>query len=195
MKPPPELWFPTPNAYPGHASRDLIVVHSTRSGIERDPLLDWGSTINWFAKAHSQVSSQILVGYNTARFVADDDTAWHAGENNARSLGMEILQPTADTPYIPASLDLAAAWGAVWCLKYGIPPVRVMTQTARGFIGHEDSEQGKEGGKSDPGRLFPWWSFMQRVKVLMMFGNLEPIIKRGDWLKLLGALRYIGVKM
>ncbi|KKN82270.1 hypothetical protein LCGC14_0310830 [marine sediment metagenome] len=195
MKTPPELSFPTVNFIQFHNANRNIFIHSTRSGRDWPAIMDFEPTIQWF-QGDSGLSSHLVIGGRIARMVDDDDSAIHAGgANNLKSLAIEIVQPKIDTPFIPASLDLAAWSCAVWCLKYGIPPVRIFSQTEVGIIGHEDSEQGRSSGKSDPGPLFPWNMFIKRVKTLMLFGSLEPHILKGDYLKILGILRYVGVEV
>jgi len=37
----------------------------------------------------------------------------------------------------------------------------------RGFIGHEDTANGRSSGKSDPGARFPWEALFRRIKEIL----------------------------
>jgi len=158
-------WFQIPNYVEGRTEEiDLIVVHATRSGILGNN--DRISTINWFKNPRAQASSHRL--YDTdgwvGGFVADWDTAWGAGYLNARSLHAECCQPTIDTPFTDFQIVSLANDVRLWCEIHDIPKIRIFDENQRGIIGHEDTAQGKSWGKTDPGYLFPWDSFMQIVQ-------------------------------
>ena len=61
----------------------LVVVHTTDGS--------FGGTVAWFANPESRVSAHYLVGLSghVAQFVAEEDTARHAGR---------VCEPTADLP-------------------------------------------------------------------------------------------------
>jgi N-acetylmuramoyl-L-alanine amidase len=88
--------------------------------------------------------------------VPEEHRAWHAGQSywagardiNARSIGIEIVNPGHEFGYRPFA---KAQIGAVVHLakeilsRHPIPPARV--------LGHSDVAPGR---KTDPGELFPW---------------------------------------
>lgn len=113
--------------------------------------------------------------------------SWSAGygsRGSAREYGaaevgvaIEIAQQRPGDPIDPRSID-ATAWlcrevilPRVVALGHPpIPATRITnwTQTRarpvpRGFIGHEDLENGRKLGKSDPGPMFPWTEFLRLV--------------------------------
>jgi N-acetylmuramoyl-L-alanine amidase len=90
------------------------------------------------------------------RHVPEEMRAWHAGVSywagmrnvNARSIGIEIVNPGHEFGYVPfadaqiaALIDLADGIFA----RHKIPPMRV--------VGHSDVAPAR---KEDPGELFPW---------------------------------------
>jgi N-acetylmuramoyl-L-alanine amidase len=106
----------------------------------------------------AKVSAHYTIGRDGRVFahVPEDRRAWHAGIScwagqtniNARSIGIEIVNPGHEFGYIPfaqaqiaALMDLAQAILA----RHPIPPARV--------LGHSDVAPAR---KMDPGELFPW---------------------------------------
>jgi len=90
------------------------------------------------------------------RHVPEERRAWHAGVSywagernvNARSIGIEIVNPGHEFGYVPftdpqiaALIDLSREIFA----RHPIPPARV--------VGHSDVAPAR---KEDPGELFPW---------------------------------------
>jgi N-acetylmuramoyl-L-alanine amidase len=90
------------------------------------------------------------------RHVPEELRAWHAGVSywageinvNARSIGIEMVNPGHEFGYVPfaeaqiaALIDLAEGIFA----RHKIPPARV--------VGHSDVAPAR---KDDPGELFPW---------------------------------------
>jgi N-acetyl-anhydromuramyl-L-alanine amidase AmpD len=120
------------------------VIHATRSGIPGND--DWYSTVNWFANPASQVSAHLLIARDgrVGRFVDDEDTAWHCAEHNPYTLGVELEQPTIDTPFTEIQYVRLAEEVHKWRQKFG--PLSC--------IGHEGTPQGIRTCKTDPGPLF-----------------------------------------
>ena len=195
-------WFQIPNYVEGRTEKiDLIVIHATRSGIPGNN--DRISTINWFKNPASHASSHRL--YDTdgwvGGFVADWDTAWHAGYLNPRSLGAEVCQPTDDTPFTDLQVMTLAIGVRLWCEIHSIPKVRVFDENQRGIIGHDDTDQGQYWGKTDPGHMFPWDRFMEIVNmsdaelaILKMQIALIKAIVEGRYQDAHNILAYIGCK-
>jgi hypothetical protein len=141
-----------------------VVIHATRGG-RADAEADYRATISCFLAPASEVSAHVVVGPNrVCRMVDDADVAWHAEENNRTHLGIELAQPRADTPYSDFQYRAAARIVRRWCESYGLPLEHVGSQYRRGIIGHEETEQGRRCGKSDPGPRFDWDRFMRLVR-------------------------------
>lgn len=161
----PTIEKPTINRVVGRDKYDLIVIHATRGPGSRPLQQEYEATINWFLNPASQVSAHFVVGpMQICRMVNDGDTAWHAGEINRRSLGIEVAQPSTQPEFLDFQYKATATIVREWCDVHGIPIRRVMTQNSLGIIGHEDSEQGKRSGKTDPGPRWDWDRFMGMVK-------------------------------
>jgi N-acetyl-anhydromuramyl-L-alanine amidase AmpD len=136
----------------------------------------WGGT-----SAHYCIDSDSEV-----QCVADADTAWHAGQVNGYSIGVELTGYAKQTPaewkdpYSIAMLDRAAKLCADLCRAYGIPVRRaasedIKTGTAVGFMGHMDVSTAfsVKGGHMDPGPHFPWIDFLDRVASYFDGAHLE----------------------
>ena len=168
----------------------VVVVHSTESLADLDgPDSGAENVAGWFA------TNDTVASYHT---LADSDstvrclpagldgtvphTAFHAAGANSFSLGLSMAVQAHTWPALPALwvaqvLDRAAAEAALWCARWGIPPVMI-TRTeaangAKGFIGHGMWDP---GSRSDPGAGFPWTEFLNRVRG----GRVNPPIERDD---------------
>jgi N-acetyl-anhydromuramyl-L-alanine amidase AmpD len=110
------------------------------------------------------VSSHRVIGirYNQhAQMVDDDAEAWHAQEDNGEWLAIEFTQPTPEARYSDWQIAVGVQVVADWCRRYGL---RACTDTIKR---HEETRQGIRCGKSDPGRLFPYFEFVLRVQQLL----------------------------
>jgi N-acetyl-anhydromuramyl-L-alanine amidase AmpD len=142
-----------------------VFIHSTRGGHNVTLEQEFRATIGFFLNPDNEASAHYVVGPSkVCRMVPDEDMAFHARENNRTHLGMEIAQPFIGTPYTEFQYQAAAFLVRRWCDKYGIPMERMMSQTRKGLIGHEDSEQGERDDKSDPGPKFDWNHFLALVR-------------------------------
>ena len=184
--------YPTPNFTQGRTQAvRWVIVHSTRGGSDDD----YQATINWFQNPASQVSSHLLVSRDgrVARFVRDEDTAWHAGFHNPYTLGIEFEQATADTPFTDGQLAKGADQCHNWLEKFGDIAI----------VGHENTPQGIQSGKTDPGHLFPWPQFMemvmadtearQSIAILKQQESLKAAVGDNDMGVLIARLQYFGV--
>ncbi len=130
---------------------DILVLHYTGMRTADEALAR-------LCDPHAKVSAHYTIGRDGRVFahVPEDRRAWHAGVSywagqtniNARSIGIEIVNPGHEFGYIPfaepqiaALMDLAQAILA----RHPIPPSRV--------LGHSDVAPAR---KMDPGELFPW---------------------------------------
>ena len=115
-------------------------------------------TLNWFKNPVARVSSHWVIGRNgeKVRVIDDDKQAWHAGQHNATHWGIELEQGVESDGFTPEQM---AALVAV-CKGYGVP----VTHDFNGFIGHQETPQGRASGKSDPGSLFNWDGFINELR-------------------------------
>lgn len=136
----------------------------------------------WFTHPTARVSAHYAVD-NTliVRCIPEGDTAWHASDVNAATVGIELQGKASqniadwDDDYSRAVLANAAALAADLCHRHGIPVHRVTGEelTARmadgrplGIIGHGDVSAAYAHKKPhwDPGPAFPWAGFLAAVQ-------------------------------
>jgi len=128
------------------------------------------------------------------RFVDDGDTAWHAGEHNPYTLGVELEQPTIDTPFTEAQYVALAGEVCEWREKFG--PLSC--------VGHEGTPQGIRKGKTDPGPLFDWNHFTEvlnmaqadlekQVAILNLVNRWTALIKIGQTQQVVNEAKTLGV--
>lgn len=173
---------PNHNAAPD-TTRSLVVIHSTRSGrIKTADGKPWtaehefDTTASYMLRPDT-VSADAVISPTRVGLMQSFGgplVMWHGGYNNTRSRGYEICQATPTTPYADVQLRKTAWLVRQDCLRHGIPMRRVMDETQAGIIGHEDSAQGKLGGKSDPGNLFDWATFIRYVNDANLFAAAPP---------------------
>jgi len=144
---------PSPNhdARPDGRTVDMLVLHYTG-------MRDAGSAIERLCDPAAKVSAHYLIDEDGAvlRLVDENRRAWHAGvahwqgntDINARSVGIELVNPGHEFGYLPfpetqmtALVDLAQGIVA----RHAIP--------ARNVVGHSDVAPRR---KRDPGELFDW---------------------------------------
>ena len=156
---------------------DLIVMHTMESqelkGVAKRVAAWFGGKTAPQASAHLTIDNVDLVSV-----VDEQDIAWHADEwnTNQRSLGIELAGQASQTTaqwadaYSTAMLDLAAKQVASWCKKYNIPVVKLtpaqVKAGGKGICGHVDVTNAFaiKGGHTDPGKNFPWDSFIALVQ-------------------------------
>ncbi len=166
-----------------------IIIHSTRGPTTNE--LQYRATINWFSNptnksgrapfywgssadyvvGHTGLVAKANVNLRTSR--ANWSAGW-GGEISAYpadryGISIELAQATVNTPFtarqMAALIDLCRKLG----VQFTIPPRRIRTLTQneptipRGYVGHEDTANGKKTGKTDPGPRFPWDWFIEEV--------------------------------
>src|SRR5215468_2762339 len=142
---------PNHDARPEGAAIDILVLHYTGMKTADEALAR-------LTDAASKVSAHYTIGRDGRVFahVPEERRAWHAGVSfwagernvNARSIGIELVNPGHEFGYIPftdeqigALIDLSRGILS----RHPIPSARV--------IGHSDVAPAR---KTDPGELFPW---------------------------------------
>jgi len=148
---------PNHDARPAGAVVDILLLHYTgmRDGAEalarlRDPA--------------AKVSAHYLIEEDGAvlRLVDEARRAWHAGVScwqgaadiNARSIGIELVNPGHEfgyRPFPPAQMAALVELAQAILRRHPIPPARV--------LGHADVAPAR---KQDPGELFDWASLAAR---------------------------------
>lgn len=140
----------------GGARPTLIVIHAT-AGHNRPGVSDLVNLGSWFGSTSSQVSSHVATDNegHSARYVPDNEKAWHCAGYNRMSLGIEQVAPGDGTEITREMYRETARWVAQWSKKYGIPIREAAVSNGAvlrsGVIRH--SQLGSiGGGHGDPGR-------------------------------------------
>lgn len=155
------------------ASVDLIVIHTMeapQSAGRARQVAQWFAGPNApEASAHFEVDDKEVI-----RSVHDKDWAWHAGPANPKSIGIEHAGYADKTDwtsaYSKSELENSAKLAALYCDKYGIPPVWLtaadLKAGKRGITGHVECNAAFEGGRGhfDPGATFPREEYVRLVK-------------------------------
>ena len=132
----------------------VVVVHSTRSGrADFSDAQELAATLAWFTNPNGASAQWVLSETERVRVVEDALIAWHSAYLNGRSWGIEMTQPTIDRPYRDGHYDNAALVGRHY-VSLGVAPVWLPFwngDDASGFVAHQDTVQGRESGKTDPG--------------------------------------------
>ena len=167
-------------------------IHSTRSGVSGDDEHDDGpGTERWGMHPDNGSAAQgwgtfwdRLIWRDGTRLictdVATEYASWTAGFGalggpTEWALGhyyiqYEIAQSRADQPFSLASIDSLAQNMAEDAQTYNFPIERIhfVSQQEipppRGITTHEGSANGIKLGKTDPGELFPWDTFIELAK-------------------------------
>lgn len=152
---------------------DQIIIHTAETpetGSAAKNVANYFATTDTVASAHYIVDSDSIY-----QSVKEDDQAWHAAGDNARSIGIEhagYAKQTADdwsNEYNQKMLALSARLAADIASRYGIPVVRLsvadLIAGKPGFASHKDvSAAFKKSDHADPGPDFPWTQYLQMVQ-------------------------------
>ena len=157
--------MPSPNFRAGRREAIThVVLHTTEGGLSgslaalTDPYRD------------SRVSAHYVVSEDAIyQLVDDNDEAWHAGNANRYSIGVEIVgeasNPATWTDRIVENVSKLSAWLST---EYGIPlqyreessePAR-----ARGYVAHGALDPER---RYDPGPWLPWPKIKERALFLI----------------------------
>lgn len=151
----PVAVFRSPNHGGPRPGTKGVILHATRSQ-RCAPEDEYQATVDYMMQPGT-VSAHRVIGVlegQHAQLVADDLQAWHAEEDNLWWLSIEFCQPTAADSFSDYQIKTGVAVVAAWLRHYGLAPA---TETIRR---HEDTEQGKRWGKTDPGACFPYAEFI-----------------------------------
>lgn len=144
-------YLPSPNTAPRTSPIRRIILHSTRGGnvktSDRHPSgTEFDAAINWLKNPASQVSAHYVVGRNgeVVQLVPDSRRAWHAGEENDDSIGIEVEQPTQAWGFTEEQMASLTSLVRAVAERHGIPMDRSH------ILGHLETAQGRRIGKTDP---------------------------------------------
>ena len=177
---------PSPNYDDRGRAVDMIVLHYTG-------MLSGAEALARLTDAASKVSCHYLVEEEGTIFalVPEGKRAWHAGvsywrgdaETNARSIGIEIVNPGHEWGYrkFPKrQIDMVIALVKDIRTRHTVPLASV--------VGHSDVAPQR---KEDPGELFPWKRFAEEGLAIGPYeGDPDPSISYEDALSMLRAIGY-----
>lgn len=168
----------------------LWLLHATRG--HTSLALQDDATLNWFCNAPDKggwgSTADVLISADDDLIwefgdIFREHSAWSAGYGGLGpsyeygadewAISIELAQTDQHEPFSEKVIDKLA-----WYIrersrdfKLDIPAVHVTSWDQRrngsvptGFIGHDETANGRKTGKSDPGKQFPWEDFLRRVK-------------------------------
>lgn len=158
----PDITKLSPNVRNGIPNGRIVVIHATRSGTPMNPS-EFAGTLNWFANRASGVSSHWVIARDgrTARCVPDTKIAQHAGQHNTAAWGIELEQGVENDGFTAEQMAALVVVCRGYMEDYSVEPRHTLDMRQSGFVGHDETPQGRSVGKSDPGRLFNWDAFIQ----------------------------------
>jgi N-acetyl-anhydromuramyl-L-alanine amidase AmpD len=135
---------------PSSAKIDRIVIHVAQGS--------YAGTISWFQNPAAQVSAHYVVRSSdgaVTQMVREKDRAWHAGNYNSRSVGIEHEGYVNNASWFTDPMYRAsAALTRSIADRYGIPKDRTH------IVGHH---QVPGADHTDPGPKWDWTRYMQYV--------------------------------
>ncbi|MBI2899037.1 MAG: N-acetylmuramoyl-L-alanine amidase [Planctomycetes bacterium] len=149
---PATTWVPAdPANYVSAGDRGIeyVVIHTIEGTV--------ADAIAVFQNPATQKSAHYVVGYDGAvtQMVQDKDVAWHAGEFNAASIGIEHEGYANANNWTTAEYVKSAELTRWLCLTYAIPMDR------EHILGHSEAPGATHG---DPGIYFDWVYYLALVK-------------------------------
>lgn len=148
-------WAASPNYSSGRTSYEFVLIHTMQGS--------YAGTKSWFQNTSSNVSSHYIIRSSDGQItqmVEHQDTAWHAGCYNGRSIGLEHEGFIADPGrwYTDAMYTESAKLTAWICDRHNIPKTRAR------ILGHvEIPSSCNSNGHTDPGSGWNWTKYMQLV--------------------------------
>lgn len=140
------------------ADIDVVVIHTVQGS--------YAGAISWFQNPSSNVSAHYVIRRSDGaitQMVRHRDRAWHVGNYNGRSVGIEHEGWVSDANnYTPIMYQRSAELTAWLCNTLGIP------KTRSHLIGHVEAPGATH---TDPGRYWDWGHFM----TLVNGGSSNPI--------------------
>jgi len=162
----PDIIRMSPNFTGSFLDARTVIIHCTRSGVSMNPS-EFEGTLNYMARPGTVSSHWVIsrIG-EAARVVPDVLQAWHAQEDNDNTFGIELEQGVEEDGFTELQLAKLVEVCRGYTEDFSVPPFHVSSSIELGFIGHQETSQGRRNGKSDPGHLFPWDWFISRLQGL-----------------------------
>ena len=162
-----------------------VMIHATRGGTSDGD--DGPGTENWWSNPSNVqyedgVASwgsyaDLLIWESGVRIVCTDINSqyatWTAGYGAGAGtwaagiyyIQIETAQGRTEDPYTYEEIDSLAQKVAEYSNRYNFPITRIpyleqVGEPPRGICTHEDSANGRASGKTDPGYMFPWPTFL-----------------------------------
>jgi N-acetyl-anhydromuramyl-L-alanine amidase AmpD len=166
---------PNVNHSPMPAGIKTVIIHSTRSGKAMNPT-EFIGTLGYMSTPGTTSSHWVISRQGVkARVVNDTQQAWHAGEDNDNAWGIELEQGAEADGFTEPQLAALAEVAQGYVGDFGVPMLHVHDSHTDGFVGHQETAQGKADGKSDPGSLFDWNAFIASLNPapqrVWLYGN------------------------
>lgn len=175
----------------------LFLIHATRGHTSLN--LQDDATLNWFRNAPDRggwgSTADVLISADDDIIwefgdIMHERSAWSAGYGSLGSryewgadewaVSIELAQTASQEPFSEHVLDKLVWYVRQRSRDFGldIPAVHVAHWTQRrsdpvpaGWIGHDETANGRKSGKSDPGEQFPWDDVLARVRRGMVSGS------------------------
>jgi len=112
---------------------NLIVWHETAGAYD--------GAVSWLCNPAANASAHFVIredGREATQLVPIGRKAWHAGDFNRRSIGVEHANTTAKGYATDAQLRASARVFGFLCLRYGIPPRWAKAGMGAGVCRHSD---------------------------------------------------------
>ncbi|MCO4760643.1 MAG: N-acetylmuramoyl-L-alanine amidase [Myxococcales bacterium] len=160
----PASWVKSPNystAYRGKGKITTVVVHTVQGSYK--------GCISWFQNTKSKVSAHYVVSKTgqITQMVKEKDIGWHVGSHNGYTVGIEHEGWVSDPKW--ATPKMVAASAKLTCYlvkKYGL------SATKTHIKGHVELPNQTH---SDPGKHWPWASYLSQVKKCVGGGGGGPV--------------------
>lgn len=142
-------------------------IHATRSGKDKTPEQEFDDSVQYLSTT-TEASANVVIGHTREKIIVPKTNgSAHARDPvNRTHVGYELVQSKPNVPYVLYQYKRLAFHLVEDARVFNFPLVRVMSQKIPGYIGHEDSENGKQDKKNDPGNLFDYSILAAEIKKL-----------------------------
>lgn len=153
----PATWNPAASCNYSSSTHgnDAIIIHTVEGS--------YAGCISWFKNCDANTSAHYVVAYDgrITQMVRENQTAWHAGCYNSRSIGIEHEGYASSSSHPTAQYNASGDLCRDICDDWGIPKAK--RTVAPGIMGHIDVTRCCCGTHTDPGNGWDWTYFINRV--------------------------------